>query len=96
MGESHELKCRVCGYSTTVSGGEDVGWNHETATIICHTCGTLQDAVTSKFDAKGIRKVRAIRCKRSKEHSVSPWRTGDPCPKCGGTLEDTGTCVLWD
>lgn len=95
MGESFTFKCSGCGYSATVSGGDDQGMIAKTTTIMCRACARLYDAVTGKLE-DGFAEI-PIRCPRSKKHTVERWTDPGPCPKCGKPMEqDPDLHILWD
>lgn len=102
MGIWFEFACRDCGYRARVSGGEDMGMIAVTRTMTCLACRELVDVVVGRegrvgptgdpdFDAA------LGRCGRCEGTDLAPWAEGDPCPKCGGTMErDPDSFVLWD
>jgi hypothetical protein len=47
MGATYQTICLQCGYEAMVSGGDDVGMNSLTTTILCENCQELCDIVTS-------------------------------------------------
>ena len=96
MGHTFEFQCPVCGYSATVSGGDDYGMGSATTTVRCDHCKTIRDVVTSEepWDASSIKKVTDLKCPKC-SGPVTKWR-GKRCPKCGGKMEIIGEGILWD
>lgn len=99
MGQRWTYQCKKCGYSTLVSGGQDVGMMIKTDTFICLKCKEVVDVVIEYRTGEKFKKLNAGKCPlcHSKKHLVK-WDTQlRPCPKCGGKLEKTsGTHLLWD
>lgn len=106
VGTLYEFKCPACGYSAEVSGGDDVGMQSVTTTIVCKTCKKLMDVVISEdpwavtLDEPGL-PLRpdfqpSIRCKKSARHKVERWTLPGPCPKCGTLMEQGEMVALWD
>ena len=94
MGTSYSFKCTRCGYSATLSGGDDQGMVVRTTTIVCRTCIELYDVVTGELE-DGFMKI-PIRCPKVKKHIVEKWEDPGACPKCGGIMENQGSCIDWD
>ncbi len=100
MGQQALYECVECGYGTLVSGGKDQGFEIRTLTVVCKTCKELHDVVSHKpiFDSDdrltGFRKLKKLRCPEG--HEVTAWKHGDPCPKCGASMEITLYGPLYD
>ncbi|MCB1232334.1 MAG: hypothetical protein KDN19_18955 [Verrucomicrobiae bacterium] len=107
MGMIHTHTCTSCGYSEQVSGGPDSGIDIGTDTYACSACQLIQDRTTwvevrtDYGDYQGepyIREPR-IRCRKcQRKGAMKPWRSGDPCPRCGAPMpiDPKGINVLWD
>ena len=98
MGATFRFRCTACRYYADVGGGDDAGEQCEKTTIECVECHALRDVVTrSWFGGRSDRDERTIRCSRRASHAIRRWRRGDPCPKCGGALNEVeGIFELWD
>jgi hypothetical protein len=99
MGCRFRFSCPACGFSAEVSGGADGGFVHITTTIVCDDCKTLHDITTEYVDGSEESKLwkkPVFRCPRSAKHGIREWKDGDPCPKCGGKMENEGATTLWD
>jgi hypothetical protein len=64
MGTILDHTCRRCGYSATVSGGDDAIMAGLTTTILCLDCKELMDVMCGTFEGKELK----IRCARSRQH----------------------------
>lgn len=96
MGCRFRFSCPACEYSAEVSGGPDAGFSNSTTTIVCENCNTLRDIEAASLDSNGHWKEKPFRCPRSAKHRIREWKDGDPCPQCGGKMENEGGTVLWD
>ena len=97
MGMLYRFVCAACGYTAEVSGGEDAGMRSGTTTIACEQCRKLYDVVIEKKTSDGTEfKQCAPRCPKSARHPFRIWTNGDPCPRCGGIMENQGMTILWD
>jgi len=97
MGARYQFICAACGYAAEVSGGDDAGLCACTTTIACEQCRELYDVVTAQRQEEAHKfKERAPRCPRSARHPFRPWVSGDPCPRCGGLMDNKGMTALWD
>lgn len=102
MGSRSQFTCLACRYSAEVSGGDDCGMEVRTTTVFCEDCKELSDIFTGyhpwREEAAQHRgeKPPEFRCERSRKHKIRRWTAADPCPKCGGKMENEGATVLWD
>ena len=95
MGTWYGYRCQECGYSADVSGGEDVGMSVQTQTGYCLACKKLVDYVTKIQDGDGDQQDVGI-CDDCKTPVKQKWYSGDPCPRCGGSFDETGKVTMWD
>jgi hypothetical protein len=102
MGALRQFTCNQCGYSAEVSGGADRGFVAKTLTVVCRICQEISDVSVGQWpdpdaSSRGQVPTRITpRCPRRSSHPVQPWTPVDPCPKCGGRMENKGMTVLWD
>jgi len=85
MGSTSLFRCQQCGYHAEVSGGEDRGIRSRTRTVFCHNCRELTD-----IDHE------SSRCLGCRSRRVTDWVADDPCPRCGGVVDDEGLISFWD
>jgi len=105
MGCSQNFRCKSCGLSATVSGGDDHGFYATTQTRYCVKCETLVDVCTkmrssnnsdtaTEADAPDDELGKCQHCSASPDIT---WQAGEPCPRCSGAVEATGEQVInWD
>lgn len=104
MGCSYEFKCNDCGLTAEVSGGPDSGFYIETRTFWCSKCESLQDVTVKKDQSDSpypplTPQFTAVTptCHQCNSHGLSEWRSGQPCPKCGGSVSQSeDITVFWD
>jgi hypothetical protein len=103
MGARYEFQCKGCGYTAVVSGGPDLGFFLRTQTAYCTSCKLLIDVPGETLtedqieDQQGIYLTKELTCDLCGNTRLNIWRQGDPCPRCGGAVVDTGRpVVLWD
>lgn len=104
MGCIYLHQCPACGYEEQASGGPDGGFVTSTNTFVCMACQLLCDRNVGEERRRFPEgdetyfhrfRPRCPKCRRS--GALRPWKTGDPCPKCGTAMEqDPGFAVLWD
>src|SRR5207247_1544644 len=100
MGWRQTYRCESCNLEATVSGGKDCGFYVETETRFCSKCQTLEDVCLSLWckdrlpdllpqsridELLDLEKVFGL-CPACKKPNGKPWSSGQPCPKCGGTI----------
>ena len=100
-----------CGLSATVSSGDDIGFYVKTQTRYCSKCETLIDVCVDlrckdmlpdlmpEEQADEMLKLENKYgfCQNCELLTEIVWRSGDPCPRCGGTVEKTDDeLVDWD
>lgn len=98
MGRSFLHRCGACGYEAEVSGGPDRGNLATTITVSCGKCQALYDVVEtwgSGWREGPLRRV-APRCPKHESHTVRPWTSGDPCPRCGRRIAQGEAAKAWD
>ena len=95
MGSLYEFICTNCGYSATISGGDDCGMGSATTTILCEDCATLYNANTSNapWDEESYHDPV---CPKAKSHRIRRWKDPDICPKCEGEMERGNLTINWD
>lgn len=100
MGKCTEFICPVCGYTATVSGGDDCGMLTQTTTIACADCRKLRDITIATLSEDGSRQwqQRPLRCPRSHQHRITRWNFPGTCPRCAAPMriKPDGTTTLWD
>jgi protein-arginine kinase activator protein McsA len=98
MGEKCGYSCQDCGYSASVSGGEDVGMASQTDTGYCARCNELVDYVTKILidNKRSEWEITAGVCETCNTPVKQKWQDGDPCPRCGGSFDETGQITMWD
>lgn len=98
MGMMSRFHCEACGYEAEVSGGDDVGMDIATTTIVCLDCRALYDIVTSDSPWKPSLSKREFRleCPKDAEHRCRKWEQGHKCPRCNGDMQSSGMVALWD
>ena len=93
MGSQKTYKCLSCGLTSLVSGGPDRNMSCFTETVWCNDCKLLQD-VRSKYvknnDLSYEFEVEEVdlECYSCKSEDVKPWQIGQPCPACGGIIQE--------
>jgi Zn finger protein HypA/HybF involved in hydrogenase expression len=104
MAQLHGVRCAQCGLKATVSGGRDRGFRFWTETMYCKSCESLSDVLSEyafdpthpeSFPING-ESPELGKCWKCGGHGLVQWRTGQPCPKCGGKMRDTGDFILAD
>ncbi|MCG6157519.1 hypothetical protein [Rubinisphaera margarita] len=100
MGISSQFECQTCGLAAAVSGGDDVGKMTRTQTRYCSNCETLVDVCTGLHDhvqEQAHHRDEYNRCPDCREIASIAWASGEPCPRCGGTMTGPGdVIVFWD
>src|SRR6266850_6130628 len=101
MATSDDFKCTNCGLSAEVSGGDDRGMIVKTRTVYCRTCQTLADVTIGFYDHPTLERASSDeenigKCPICRGVELTKWSTGDPCPKCSGSVEKGGQTALWD
>ncbi len=102
MGTSAEYRCRKCGYRAHVCGGHSCGFIAVLRTKFCRTCRELVDVSVGSFGKDGPTGDPQLdedlnRCPRCKGKKLRIWKSGQPCPRCGGAMPaDPHTICLWD
>jgi len=86
MGESSTYRCPNCGYSATVAGGRDCGFETVVETISSSDCRELYDAEAEEkardvlMDDGRVRgNLTGIQCPVSEKHSFMRWRKPRSC-----------------
>jgi hypothetical protein len=110
MGFRQSYRCEQCGLEAVVSAGKDCGFYTETETRYCPLCGKLDDVGVSlwcKDSLPGLLPPGRIAelleaemsfglCPTCKSPGGKPWRAGEPCPRCGGTVQPVdGVLEQW-
>jgi len=100
MGTRFIFKCPSCEYKAKVSGGNDIGMLCATSTILCETCKTLDDVVTTNEPWLAMEPEwtpKHYNCRKSEKHPCRLWTYTDSCPKCNTEMErDETEFVSWD
>ena len=100
MGDRSEHVCGACGYRATVSGGPDAGMQAITDTMACRSCRELVDVLVATHEPDGSEPPVVPRCPNCQAGgaALAPWRTGEGCPRCDGTMtvDPGGAFILWD
>lgn len=104
MGCSYEFRCDDCGLTAEVSGGPDSGFYVETRTFWCSACEHLQDVAVKKDQTDSpypplSPEFKAVipRCHECKSDNLADWQSGQPCPRCRGSMTRSGDMVeFWD
>jgi len=104
MGTTYHYVCTGCGLTEDASGGEDRGFFVRIRTMYCESCSTLVDVVTGptrdpshpQADWSAEERAQIGVCPRCKAGSLTGWKEGDPCPKCGKRIENRGRLMVWD
>jgi hypothetical protein len=97
MGTLYRFSCPGCGYSATVSGGDDSGFVYATRTVVCDRCAIVADVVSSDtpWNPATVASYCALRCPLC-DGLVHPWHDRK-CPKCGSVMEpEEGIAIPWD
>ena len=104
MGSLYHFRCRECDYHAEVSGGEDFGFYVKTRTEFCPTCRKLRD-INVEYWSKDLMTPREQAelndddlgcCLVCGNHDVTAWSAGNPCPRCGGSMDNQGLAADWD
>ena len=98
VGCSLDFTCTGCGYTATVSGGNDAGMRVATTTIVCLDCKGLEDAAVQEMgeDPDGKWVPVPLRCSKNMRHRISLWEEGQGCPRCGEPMKKGELVALWD
>lgn len=102
MGTQWNYQCAACGYSAQVSGGRGCGFVAVVRTMACKPCRALFDVPIGAYGREGPtgdpefdRKLGA--CPSCGGRELRPWKKGDSCPRCGGSMEqDPDSLCMWD
>lgn len=79
MGMQRHYECASCGYSATVTGGRDGGFQIELETYECQDCETLADLVVGSRERQ-----EELKLADRNEESEYPHRYEPECQSCGG------------
>ncbi len=82
MATLYSYKCTDCGLRGLVSGGKDFLMSGPTQTYYCPQAEALVDESVPEFLDLMPEHERSIA-----KRKLIPWFAGEPCPKCGGTIE---------
>lgn len=104
MGTHYLFRCDRCGMAVEISGGPDRGIFIRTDTMYCLSCHLLVDvSVGHCDDAPKVSRVHETRedeglgrCPKCLGSRLTQWRSGEPCPLCGGRIENRGVTADWD
>lgn len=101
MGTWCNFKCRNCGYSRSLSGGRDRGFDVEVETRRCLDCNELSDVIIGATPDMGAGIADEIapkigRCAYCKGKNTVPWKAPWVCPRCGRQMQVTACDTLWD
>lgn len=97
MGAHYEFKCEKCGLAATVSGGPDRGFEAVTDTRFCRPCGEIFDVLIAVIPEAAPEDHTHIGCcPRCNGTDLMPWKRGEPCPRCGGSVKEGEMVDLWD
>jgi hypothetical protein len=101
MGRRYKFRCRQCQHTANVSGGEDRGRAVKTQTMWCEDCKSLKDVIVGRLASPEPLEddeweSSQAQCSSCGSDALRPWARGEPCPNCGGTIEDRGVFMLWD
>jgi hypothetical protein len=76
-----------------------------TLTMYCRSCQELRDILVGyhrdHFLSEDLiqedehKSILGL-CLVCKGRDMSPWTTGEPCPRCGGVMVRGSTVTLWD
>ena len=101
MGILYEYQCTGCGHQAEVAGGEDRGFFLRVQTAYCRTCRSLVDvpvgfATDHALSPEDVAAVVLDRCETCRGSDIEPWSEGEPCPRCGGFVQNAGRLAYWD
>lgn len=106
MGQSNAYHCKNCDLDAVVSGGDDRGFYIATRTMFCAQCKALYDVLLGNTndsshpipESRRVSPEAVGKCPKCRGAELTPWRSGEPCPRCGGALEKDvfGPGKLWD
>lgn len=104
MGSLYHFRCQQCDYHAEVSGGDDFGFFVKTRTVYCPTCRELRDInveyqgkrLMTPADLDELREEDLGHCQECGRSDVVNWLAGDPCPRCGGSVNNEGVACDWD
>lgn len=104
MGSTYRFHCRQCDYGADVSGGPDIGFVVKTQTVFCPSCRELRD-ISIEYCGES-RSAPTDHAKASDDalgccwecgaRELTDWTAGDPCPRCGGEMNNEGLIADWD
>ncbi len=95
MGVHNAFACEACGLTAVASGGPGRGTVVQVLTAWCRDCEALSD-VRVGFGDDAPTPLEEVECPRCEGGHPSVWAAGDPCPRCGGVIQDHGAVALWD
>ena len=101
LGSAFSFECPSCGYTAEVSGGRDLGMFVVVRTCTCGDCHRLVDVIigyVGQDGGIGVPKYdRALdRCPECDGTNLVPWSEAWPCPRCGSSMIQGDTLILWD
>lgn len=98
MGGLYAHTCTLCGLTAEVSGGPDAGLEELTETVSCERCGRLSDRTTHTGGLDAPVPVPPAACLHcgAPSDALTPWTSGDPCPRCRMPLPAGELTALWD
>ena len=97
MATLYQFTCPTCPYTAEISGGEDVGMEILTTTIVCLDCRELFDMPSGWTEPFAGRKPPKIVCPNARKHRVLPWIAGGNCPQCGDQMvKSEFPNICWD
>ena len=106
MGQIKTFHCKKCGLDADVSGGDDRGFHIATRTMFCMQCKVLYDVLMGNTEdwtnpvteADRVSPEDIGKCPKCRSIELTPWKSGEPCPRCGGAVEEDDSVpgALWD
>ena len=94
MSGRRQYECALCDRRAVVVGGPGHDLHNRTTTVGCCECGQLDDVVVARrIDGSAFSPDHDMaddlmpKCRACGADAVMVWTAGDPCPRCGGSLE---------
>lgn len=95
MGTRYDFHCNDCGLDAKVSGGDDRGRFIATRTMFCTQCKALYDVLIENTEDPTnpipedcrLKPDDLGKCPKCRNAELTPWKSGERCPRCGGTIE---------
>ena len=96
MARKKIYRCTACGYEADIYEGRGFMGQH-IATMTCSDCHTLQPLVVGGVigdSAPSFSSEVGRLCLGCGSARIAKW-DGHTCPRCGGTMTDTGRYEFW-